>query len=88
MSPPVKSIGDTPSEMPEHREDLRRFVVWAVMLGVASSERLTERCIPELERELAETSWTAAFRGFVDDDHAPPPGFGHEQALEPWEAAR
>lgn len=40
-------------EPPEHRNDRRRFLVWAVMLGVVKPERMTERVVAEIDREPA-----------------------------------
>lgn len=34
---------------PEHRGDRRRFLIWALMLGAAPPERLTERIVAEIE---------------------------------------
>jgi len=35
-------------EAPEHRNDRRRFLVWAVLLGAAPPERLTERVLQDI----------------------------------------
>jgi hypothetical protein len=42
---------DTPSEQPEHGNDRRRFLVWALMLGAVPPERVVERVIAEVESE-------------------------------------
>lgn len=36
-------------EAPEHHNDRRAFIVWALMLGVIPPERVTERVLEELE---------------------------------------
>jgi hypothetical protein len=38
------------SEAPEHRGDRRRFLVWALMLGATTPERVVERVVAELEQ--------------------------------------
>ena len=39
------------TEASEHRNERRRFLVWAVLCGFASPDRLTERIVDEIERE-------------------------------------
>jgi len=53
-----------PDDGPEHCNDRRRFLVWAVMLGATSPERMTERVLEDLNRDenLAETPPKAAAR--------------------------
>jgi hypothetical protein len=36
-------------ELPEHRSERRRFIVWAVLAGFAKPERLTEAVVREIE---------------------------------------
>ena len=43
----------TPSEQPEHGNDRRRFLVWALMLGAVPPERVVERIVAEVESEAA-----------------------------------
>jgi len=38
-------------EAPEHRNERRRFLIWALMIGAAPPERVTQRVIAELEQE-------------------------------------
>jgi hypothetical protein len=38
-------------EQPEHHNERRRFLVWAVLAGFAKPERLTERIVAEVENE-------------------------------------
>ena len=42
-------------EPPEHNNERRRFLVWAVLAGFAQPERLTERIVNEIEQETAAT---------------------------------
>jgi hypothetical protein len=42
------------AEEPEHRSERRRFLVWALMLGAIPPERVTERVVAEVERELVD----------------------------------
>ncbi len=39
-------------ELPEHRNDRRRFVVWAVLGGFCDPSRLTERIVAEVAEIL------------------------------------
>lgn len=39
----------TAPEAPEHKGDRRRFLVWALMLGATTPDRLTERIVAEIE---------------------------------------
>jgi len=36
------------AELPEHRNDRRRFIVWAVLAGYAAPARLTEAVLNEV----------------------------------------
>jgi hypothetical protein len=40
-----------PQEPPEHRNDRRRFLIWALMAGYTKPERVVERIVSELEEE-------------------------------------
>jgi hypothetical protein len=40
-------------EEPEHRNERRRFLIWALMVGAVPPQRVTERIVPEVKRELA-----------------------------------
>ena len=40
-----------PDERPEHRNDRRRFLIWACMAGLVQPERVTERVLQEIEQE-------------------------------------
>ena len=53
-SPKDTTTATRGKEQPEHRNDRRRFLVWAVLLGAAPPERLTERIVDELRQEAAE----------------------------------
>ncbi len=44
----------TADEVPEHRGDRRRFLVWSLMAGFVPPERVTERVIDELRREAGQ----------------------------------
>ena len=41
--------GNCSTEAPEHRNDRRRFLVWALMLGATTPDRLTARIVAEVE---------------------------------------
>jgi len=51
------------AEIPQQFRNKRAFAVWAVDLGLAPPERLTELVIPEVMRELA---------GLEEEAHARP----------------
>ena len=40
---------DSIAEAPEHRNDRRRFLIWALMIGAVPPQRVTERIVSELE---------------------------------------
>jgi hypothetical protein len=44
---------DAPPAEPEHRNERRRFIAWAVLAGFAKPERLTEAVLREIEQERA-----------------------------------
>ena len=46
-------VVDTDVELPEHNNDRRRFLVWALMLGAIEPERVVERVLEEVEQEVA-----------------------------------
>ena len=41
------------AEEPEHRNQRRRFLVWALMLGATKPEVVVDRIVAEIEREAA-----------------------------------
>lgn len=43
-----------PGEEPEHRNDRRRFLVWALMAGLVPPERVTERILQDVAGEGRE----------------------------------
>lgn len=47
----VRRIDSAQPESPEHRNERRRFLCWAVMCGFAQPERLTDGIVVELARE-------------------------------------
>ena len=38
-------------EEPEHRNDRRRFLIWALMIGAVPPQRVTERVVAEVSEE-------------------------------------
>jgi hypothetical protein len=48
----AQALKDSRDEPPEHRNDRRRFLIWACMLGVVPPERVVERVISEIEGTL------------------------------------
>ena len=42
---------DAQVEAPEHDNDRRKFLVWALMLGAVPPERVVERIVAEVEQE-------------------------------------
>jgi hypothetical protein len=44
---------DSLDEEPEHRNDRRRFLIWALMLGAVPPERVVERIVDELEQDAS-----------------------------------
>jgi len=45
------SAKSTASEQPEHRNDRRRFLTWALMLGAIPPERVVERVLADVLEE-------------------------------------
>jgi hypothetical protein len=45
----VQTLDPSPPEPPEHQNDRRRFLVWALMVGAVKPERLTERIVAEVD---------------------------------------
>jgi len=43
-----------PPEQPEHRNDRRRFLIWACMAGLVKPDRVTEQILQELEQETRD----------------------------------
>ncbi len=41
------------AQEPEHRNDRRRFLIWALMIGAVPPQRVTERVLAEVEAEAA-----------------------------------
>ena len=47
-----RPVDHTAPEQPEHLGDRRRFLVWALMLGATTPDRLTERIVAEIDDEV------------------------------------
>jgi len=41
-------------EQPEHRNDRRRFLIWALMLNLVPPERVVERVVAEVQTEIED----------------------------------
>jgi len=48
---PVPDPVAPPADAPEHHNDRRAFLVWALMLGAIPPERVAERVLADLEGE-------------------------------------
>ena len=44
-------VDDPDVNLPEHRGRRRAFLMWALMLGATTPERVVERVVAEIERE-------------------------------------
>jgi hypothetical protein len=48
-NPHDSKVSPTLQEPPEHRNDRRRFLIWALMAGYTKPERIVERIVGEIE---------------------------------------
>jgi hypothetical protein len=53
MTAPFRPALELPSEAPEHHNDRRRFLIWALMVGAVKPERVVERVLAEMEGDDA-----------------------------------
>jgi len=46
-----RTSGNRSTEVPEHRNDRRRFLIWACMAGLVQPERVAERILADVEAD-------------------------------------